>query len=37
VVGPFLAPAMAVAAAATVLGFIGHIAHAAGGFDVPAG
>jgi hypothetical protein len=37
VVGPFLAPAMALAAAATVIGFIGHIAHAAQGFDVPSG
>jgi len=37
VVGPFLAPAMAIAAAATVLGFVGKIASAAGGFDVPTG
>lgn len=37
VVGPFLAPAMAIAAAATVLGFIGRIASASGGFDIPSG
>jgi hypothetical protein len=36
-VGPFLAPVMAIAAAGMVLGFIGKIASAAGGFDVPAG
>lgn len=36
-VGPFLAPAMAMAAAATVLGFVGKIASASGGFDIPSG
>jgi hypothetical protein len=36
-VGPFLAPAMAAAAAAMVLGFIGNITKASGGFDVPQG
>ena len=36
-IGPFLAPVMAVAAAAAVLGFIGKIASASGGFDVPSG
>ena len=36
-VGPFLAPAMAVAAAGTVLSFVGRIASAEGGFDVPRG
>lgn len=36
-VGPFLAPAMAIAAAATVLGFVGKIASASGGFDIPSG
>jgi len=36
-VGPFLAPAMAIAAAAMILGFIGNIAKASGGFDVPIG
>ena len=37
VVGPFLAPAMAVAAAGTVMSFVGRIASAEGGFDVPRG
>ena len=37
VVGPFIAPAAAVAATGVVLGFAGHIASAAGGFDIPAG
>lgn len=36
-IGPFLAPAMAVAAGATVLGYVGRIASARGGFDVPSG
>ena len=36
-VGPFLAPAMAIAAAATVIGFVGRIASAEGGYDIPAG
>jgi hypothetical protein len=36
-VGAFLAPVMAAAAAAVVLGFIGKIFKASGGFDVPAG
>lgn len=36
-VGPFLAPVMALAAAATVLGFVGKIASASQGFDVPSG
>jgi hypothetical protein len=36
-VGPFLAPVMAVAAAGTVLAFVGKIASAEGGFDVPRG
>jgi hypothetical protein len=36
-VGPFLAPAMAIGAAATVIGFIGHIASAEGGYDIPPG
>ncbi len=36
-VGPVLAPAMAAAAAGMVLGFIGRIAKASGGFDVPSG
>ena len=36
-IGPFLAPAMAVAAAATVIGFVGRIASAEGGYDIPAG
>lgn len=36
-IGPFLAPVMAIAAAATVLGFIGKIASASGGFDIPSG
>lgn len=35
-VGPFLAPAMAVGASATVLGFGAKIASAAGGWEVPA-
>lgn len=37
VIGPFLAPAMALAAAATVVGFIGKIATASQGFSVPSG
>lgn len=36
-VGPFLAPAMAVAAGAAVIGFAGHIASAEGGYDIPRG
>lgn len=36
-VGPFLAPAMAVAAASTVSGYAGRIASASGGYDIPAG
>lgn len=36
-VGPFLAPAMAAAALATVIGFGGRIASAAGGYDIPPG
>jgi hypothetical protein len=36
-VGWILAPALAAAAAATVLGFAGKIASASGGFDVPSG
>lgn len=36
-VGPFLAPAMAVAATGAVLGFAGHVASARGGYDIPAG
>jgi hypothetical protein len=36
-VGPFLAPVMAVAAGAAVIGFAGHIASAEGGYDIPAG
>jgi len=37
IVGPFLAPAMAIAIGAAVLGEIGHIASAAGGYDIPSG
>jgi hypothetical protein len=37
VVGPFMAPAMAIAATGLVLGFAGHIASARGGYDIPAG
>ena len=37
VIGPILAPAMAVAAAGTVMSFVGRIASAEGGFDVPRG
>lgn len=36
-VGPFLAPAMAIAAAGLVIGFAGHIASAEGGYSIPAG
>lgn len=36
-VGPFLAPAAAVAAGAVVTGYIGRIASAEGGYDIPAG
>lgn len=36
-VGPFLAPAMAVAAAATVMGFVGRLFSAEQGFNVPSG
>lgn len=36
-VGPFLAPAMAVGAAAAVIGFIGRISSAEGGYDIPSG
>ncbi len=36
-VGPFLAPVMAVAAGATVMGFAAHVASAEGGYDIPAG
>ncbi|HET8552703.1 MAG TPA: hypothetical protein VFM97_09550 [Gammaproteobacteria bacterium] len=36
-VGPFLAPAMAIAAGATVAGYVGRIASAANGYDIPAG
>jgi len=37
IVGPFLAPAAAVAATGVVLGFAGRIASAEGGFDIPSG
>jgi hypothetical protein len=37
VVGPFLAPVMAVAAGAAVIGFASHVASASGGYDIPAG
>ena len=36
-VGPFLAPAMAIAATGTVLALVGKIASASGGYDIPAG
>lgn len=36
-VGPFLAPAMAIAAAAAVLGFASKIFSAEGGMDIPRG
>ena len=36
-IGPFLAPAMAVGAAALVMGYIGRISSAEGGYDIPAG
>lgn len=37
VIGPFLAPVMAVAAAGLILSFVGKIGSAEGGYDVPAG
>lgn len=37
VIGPFIAPAAAVAAAGTVGSFVSHIASAEGGYDIPAG
>ena len=37
VVGPWLAPAMAVAATGTVMGFAANVASAEGGYDIPAG
>jgi len=37
VIGPFIAPAAAVAATGVVLGFAGRIASAEGGFDIPSG
>lgn len=36
-VGPFLAPAMALAAVGTVIAFAGNIASAEGGYDIPSG
>lgn len=36
-VGPFLAPAMAIAATGTVLALVGKIASASGGYDIPSG
>ena len=37
VIGPFLAPVMAVAATGAVMGFAAHVASAEGGYDIPAG
>lgn len=37
VIGPFLAPAMAVAAVGAVVGFARNIASASGGYDIPSG
>ena len=37
IVGPFLAPAAAIAASAVVIGFAGNVASAEGGYDIPAG
>lgn len=37
VIGPILAPGMAIAAAGTVLSFVGKIASAEGGFSIPRG
>jgi hypothetical protein len=36
-VGPFLAPVMAIAAGATVVGYISRVASARGGYDIPQG
>jgi hypothetical protein len=36
-IGPFLAPAMAVGAAATLFGYIGRISSAEGGYNIPSG
>ncbi|MEW6563315.1 MAG: hypothetical protein AB1400_08820 [Pseudomonadota bacterium] len=36
-VGPFMAPAMAIGAATVIGGYVGRIASAAGGYDIPAG
>lgn len=36
-VGPFIAPAAAIAATGVVLGFASHVASAEGGYDIPAG
>lgn len=37
VIGPFLAPAMAIGAVAAVVGFARNIASASGGYDIPSG
>jgi hypothetical protein len=36
-IGPFLAPVMAIAAGATVVGYISRVASARGGYDIPRG
>jgi len=36
-VGPFLAPAMAIAAGATVIGYASKVVSASGGYDIPRG